>query len=462
MTLQKILAILTFAALALPVGAEEVVELAANGQAADLQCPRIAPRTIAKSGKAKASTPNDDVLEAPEPDELDGIPANSSITSRLYGFDHLQPPADRPLSIAFWGDSHFAAAFFSEELGRLSGYSKQEIHPSFIPAGIGRGGVRLPIRKHCMGGWSYKFAYTRQTEAANYAAGLSQLKSSGDNTYLWVDFRQQADTPALRRLDILFAPTIDNAAPATISIKVDDGEEKQIVLNQTDGLLRIQPDVAMSVIRLKVVEGSVTFEGFRPQYLNTTKLVMDTLAIPGSTIRGWANADPDYLTKRLGDTQYDVIILEYGTNEGNQRPFDPQAYASDLNAALGNLRRVFPSAKCLLVGPTDRGVMVRHNKKTSKRQKKAARPLPKADLLHFARIHRQISEIQRSTGAEYNCGFWNWQDAMGGPGGSYRWLYSTPRLMAKDLIHLSVPGYQQSARTFAADVRFEEWFGAPR
>ncbi len=464
MTLQKIIAALTVALLAIPVSAEETIEFTlANGQAAELQCPRNTLRPITKPGhaKAKASTASDEVLEAPEPEELDGIQSDSAITSRIYGFDQLQSPTDRPLSIAFWGDSHFAAAFFSEELGRLSGFSKQEIHPTFIPAGIGRGGVRLPIKKHCMGGWNYKFAYTRQTETPLYAAGLSQLRSSGENAYLWVDFRQQPDTPALRRLDILFAPPAENTPPATITIKVDDGEERQVTLDQPDGILHIQPEEAMSVIRLKVVEGSVIFEGFRPQYLSPTKLVMDTLAIPGSTVRGWSNADPEYLSKRLGGIQYDVVVLEYGTNEGNQRPFDPQVYASDLRLALGNLRRVFPSAKCLLVGPTDRGIMVRH-KKASKSKKKAARPLPKADLLHFARIHRQISEIQRSTGEEYNCGFWNWQDAMGGPGGAYRWLYSTPRLMAKDLIHLSVPGYQQSARTFAADVRFEEWFGTSR
>ena len=460
MILSKIVAALAVGALAMPVGAQEIIQVAGNGQAADLQCPRNTLRTIAKRSNAKPPASKDEIFEAPEPEELDDIPANSAITSRIYGFDHLLPPPDRPLSIAFWGDSHFAAAFFSEELGRLSGFSKHEIHPAFIPAGIGRGGVRLPIRKHCVGGWSYKFAYTRQTDTPNYAPGLSQLRS-GQDAYLWVDFRQQPGAPALRQLDILFSPPVDNAPPATLALKVDDGEEKLIVLNQPDGVLRIVPEEAMSVIRLKVIEGNVTFEGFRPQYLGTTKFVMDTLAIPGSTVRGWANADPDYLGKRLGDIQYDVVVLEYGTNEGNQRPFDPQAYATDLRTALGNLRHVFPSAKCLLVGPTDRGVMVRH-KKTSKHQKRSTRPAPKADLLHFARIHRQISEIQRSIGEEYNCGFWNWQDAMGGPGGAYRWLYSNPRLMAKDLIHLSVPGYQQSARTFAEDVHFEEWFGTPR
>jgi lysophospholipase L1-like esterase len=458
MTALKFPALVAALLIALSAQAEQVVNVSANGQASDLQCPKNPARAAVKTIRPAAA--EDEVLEAPAPDELEGLPAGQKAAPRLSGFEHLSAPGDRPLSIAFWGDSHFAAAFFSEELGRISGFAKQEIQPTFIPAGIGRGGVRLPVRKHCIGGgWSYKFAYVRQTGAANFAPGLSQLKAPGADAYLWVDFRQQPDTPALRSLDILFAAPAGDAPPATIAVAVDDGEEKLITLDQPDGILRIAPDNALSVVRLRVVDGNPTFEGFRPQYLTNAKLRMDTLAIPGSTVRGWANADTEYLRSRLGSINYDVVMLEYGTNEGNQRPFDPQAYTADLRTALGNLRRVFPSAQCLLVGPTDRGVMVRHVKAKKKGRKKVTRAVPKPDLLHFARIHQQISEIQRSVGRDYGCGFWNWQDAMGGPGGAYRWLYATPRLMAKDLIHLSVPGYQQSARAFATDVHFEEWFG---
>lgn len=462
MIIPKLPILLATLVLAQSALAQEIINISSNGQAANLQCPRHTARPpIKKPGRAASPAERDEVLEAPAPEELEDLLPSQDTTSRIYGFDQpALPPADRPLSIAFWGDSHFAAAFFSEELGRLSGFARQEIQPAFIPAGIGRGGVRLPIRKHCMDGWNYKFAYTRQTTTPNYAPGLSQLRSSAPEAYLWVDFRQQPDSPALRSLDILFSPPGGDTPPATLALAIDDGEERRITLDQPDGILRIIADVGMSVVRLKVIEGNVTFEGFRPQYLAPTKLFMDTLAIPGSTVRGWANADPEYLGKRLGNIQYDVIILEYGTNEGNQRPFDPQAYSTDLRAALDNLRRVFPTAQCLLVGPTDRGIMVRHSK--SKKRHKKVEKGPKPNLLHFARIHRQISEIQRDIGQEYHCAFWNWQDAMGGPGGAYRWLYSTPRLMAKDLIHLSVPGYQQSARAFASDVNFEKWFTAPR
>ena len=79
-------------------------------------------------------------------------------------------------------------------------------------------------------------------------------------------------------------------------------------------------------------------------------------------------------------------------------------------------------------------------------------------MRRFAKIHQETATIQRSVGRRYQCAFWNGQAARGGPGGAYRWLYKNPPLMARDLIHLTLPGYQQSARDFARDLHFGDWF----
>ena len=127
---------------------------------------------------------------------------------------------------------------------------------------------------------------------------------------------------------------------------------------------------------------------------------------------------------------------------------------------VSDLRQVFPEAQCVLIGPTDRGILTPRPKVKGKtKSKKPPRPGKAApDLLRFSKIHQEIGNIQRSVGQRYQCAFWNWQAAMGGPGGAYRWLYKTPPLMARDLIHLTLPGYQQSARDFARDLHFGDWF----
>ena len=430
----------------------QVVQVQANGMADELVCPA---KKAAVQPRPAQPAANAEPLEPPERDELENLlAAQEKPQPKLSLGRFSNVSANRPLVVGFWGDSHLAAHFFTDELIKLSGTARPQVQPTLIPPTMGRPGVRLPIRKSCQGaGWSYRHAYLAKDSSAAFAPSLAQLKSEVADSYLWIDFRLQAGAPALRRLDIQFAPNPDKSR-TVVGLSVDDGEEQLVELDPEDrGSLSVQPDQALSTIRLRLVEGSLSLEGFVPYYLEKTALFLDTFGFPGATARGWSTVDSAYFKERLGNVNYDLVVLEYGTNEGNNRKFDAESYAADLRRALANMRRAMPAAQCVLMGPTDRGVMVpRPAKKKGKRVKT---PLP--DLLKFSKIHREIGEVQRSVGQEFDCQFWSWQEAMGGPGGVYRWLYQTPRLMAKDLIHLTIPGYQSSARQFAEPLQIQDW-----
>ena len=446
----------------------QTLDVVADGQAVELQCP--AAKRPARRPSPPPDIPEDMVLEAPTLDELLEFLMAEPPEAQNTGLQLKHRNTGRPARIAFWGDSHLAANFFGEELVRLSGFRPQEVQAQFLPATLGRAGVRLPLRKRCQGGgWTYRYAYADPAHDGNFGPSLAQLHSHTLGSYLWIDFRQQADEPALRGVELQFALPPEDEPMPVLGITVDDGEEQIVATERAfGGLVRINADRALSVLRLRLVKGSVALEGFRPRYLETAALHLDTLAIPGATVQGWANVDPETLRARLGGADYDFVVLQYGTNEGNRRPFDAEAYSAELDQALTHLRQVFPEAQCVLIGPTDRGILTPHPKSKGKAagkgkkavsQKKAPRPKkPQPDLLRFARIHHEISDIQRSVGQRHQCAFWNWQAAMGGPGGAYRWLYKTPPLMARDLIHLTLPGYQQSARDFARDMHFTDWF----
>lgn len=428
-----------------------------DGSASDLRCPAVASQKV--PARRVAVPDSDDVMEPPALYELAGMDAGGQeeIIPRLFS-THVRHVADRPLSIAFWGDSHLAANFFGDELVRLSGLPRGKVETTFIPATMGRPGVRLPVRKSCQGGgWSYRLAFQDKSGGANYAQGLSALSSSTANSYLWVDFRQQAQTPNLRSLDLVYS--FQDGAHAALGVSVDDGAEQVVELDAGgQGVLRIQPDQSMSTVRLRLVEGSLNLEGFVPHYLETRPaLLLDTFAIPGATFKGWSAANPEYLKTRLGKTQYDVVVFEYGTNEGNVRTFDADAYRSDLRDSLSNMRRVLPDSQCILMGPADRGVLVRHLRAGRKARQIAPAAPSAADLLRFARTHQEIGSIQRSVGSEFGCSFWSWQDAMGGPGSVYKWFYHSPRWMSPDLTHLSIPGYQMTAQLFADSIQFQNW-----
>jgi len=81
-----------------------------------------------------------------------------------------------------------------------------------------------------------------------------------------------------------------------------------------------------------------------------------------------------------------------------------------------------------------------------------ASTVPVRNLLQYTRIHEEIGQIQNAVAQAQGCTVWSMLQAMGGQGGAYRWARQSPPLMARDLIHFTVPGYQQLARQFANDM----------
>jgi len=436
----------------------------AGPTAPDLQCltSKPAPRPAA------IPTPLEELYEIPEEDLLleliKSLPHAPTLPEGSRGvFSKL--PQSRPLHIGLWGDSHAAANFFTEELMQSVNLPKDKVLPLFIPPTLARGGVRLPLRKQCQGpGWKYDLAYVGAQEGVKFSRVMSRLNTAVNNSYQWVDFRTQGQQPNLRGLDILYAAS---ATSTTLGITVDQLPEQLVDLKLNErGALNIQVEGGlMSTLKLRLVKGSLSLEGFVPAYAEQARLYFDTLAIPGATARSWKLVEPEYFKALGNQTPYDVVLLQYGTNEGNQKPFDPVTYENDLTASLQNLRRIYPDAVCVLLGPTDRGTLIARSKNARPRVNTQTDPsqgphtstLAK-ELLVYARIHEQISHIQQIVATQHRCSFWDWQRAMGGPGGSYAWLKQSPPRMARDLIHLTVAGYQASARLFSQEMQFEEAF----
>lgn len=424
--------------------AAQEVFVSAGPPPGELKCP-----PLKHHHRHKRHAHNDEFMEPPDSEDLAGLPVQEETQSQQVNLGEIgRVDAARPLAIALWGDSHTASNYFSEELMRALGFAQDKVLPTFIPPDMDRSGVRLPIRKHCQGdGWNYEYAYASKQANGEYAKGLVNLKSRVPGSYLWVDFRTRAQVPDLLSLDILFAPPTAGAR-TVVGLSVDDGAEQRVEL-EGEGTIHVRAEQPLSTIKLRLVEGSVVLQGFIPHYVAPPAVYMDTLSIPGSTVRGWKALDTAYLKEKDSGVQYDLVILEYGTNEGNDRSLDLGKYQTDLRASLQNMRQVYPGALCVLIGPPDRGVLVNHRRG---RKYKNAKP-PRVDVLKYALIHQKIGDIQRAVGEEYSCAYWSWQDAMGGPGSAYRWLHHSPALMGRDITHMSVTGLQLSARRFAEDAK---------
>lgn len=409
-----------------------------NASAPDLVCPGRRSAASRPTAPPTDMVPPEELLrdDAINPEYAAAAPP-ALPAEVLSGFSLPTTPG-RQLRIGVWGDSHVAAGFITDEMARVALGKGIDARTTFVPATVGRPGIRLGLKKVCKGdAWRFESAYIAPGQV-RVGPGLATLRSTAVGSYLWLDMRGATWGPVMR-VEILYAPVRAQTA-AAIGVRVDEGGEVRFGLASEaselgPAVISLNGVTSLSTIKLRVLRGEFVLHGFRVTYDSRPALAIDVFGIPSATAKGWANVDVDYFRRSIGDASYDAVVLEYGTNEGAAAKFDSERYTATLVSSLRNLRAVFPSSACVLMGPTDRGVRI----------PRRARNRGKIDLLRYSRTHQEITRIQREVGAGYNCAVWDWQAYMGGAGAIYRWALRKPPLASSDLIHLTLAGYRQSA-----------------
>jgi hypothetical protein len=123
----------------------------------------------------------------------------------------------------------------------------------------------------------------------------------------------------------------------------------------------------------------------------------------------------------------DVVILAFGTNEANDRDFNPETYRQELEALLARFQRAAPRAALLLVGPPDGQLR-----------------------LGSAATLAAVIGLQRETAARLGAAFVDRQKAMGGPGAMDTWFRQG--LANADRVHLNAQGYPRLAQLMLREV----------
>ena len=421
--------------------------------------------------RARRSTaaPNPDPMEMPHPD-MHPMPAKrvaqAGVAEAVSAPRGMLPPSFRPnfpgqpYRMAIWGDSHLAAGFFTDELVKQLNVPGEAVSNVLLPANMGKAGVRLPIRRSCVSSqWKYEPGYLGRDNTTAPGPGLMNMYSDQPGSTLAWDVRSDVKVPGHERVRILYQQT---DAPIGLAISVDGGAEQPVMLDERAGpaVLELLAEQPISQIRLRLVSGALRFQGLELASRQAHPFEIDVFGYPGATVAGWKSADLDYLRHWFVQRPYQLVMLEFGTNEGNVAPFNLDAYRNTLTESVRNMRAIFPTATCMLIAPGDRGVLVPRSANIRAKDKKsraAAARQRKAkgaqiDLLQYSRIHADIGRVQAEVAQAAGCSAWSMQDAMGGQGKAYEWARQSPALMAKDLIHFTVAGYHRLAQQFFKDM----------
>jgi lysophospholipase L1-like esterase len=438
--------------LALPVNAQDNSHRYTLQNGSDtraLRCPthsRVAPPRAV----------SDEDLEPPDAEEIDelGQLLASLAVDKPASIETLPTAEAIPRRIAIWGDSHLAAGSFAAELRRVLGAQGVRLRSPFLPLTMGRAGVLLPLRRHCMDAWKSELAHTARQTMLTTGIGMNALHGDAE-AYLWLDLRNDAGEADVQSVDLYF-----RASPGegSIAVSIDGGPEGRIALagDGASGVITITGTAPISVLKIRVQQQPVVLHGLYLNYREPPAAVLDAFGIPGATARSWQQIDPQSFTQYFRAHTYDMVMLEFGTNEGNARPFDAAAYRRMLGESLRNLRTVFPDARCLLIAPGDRGVLLPRSRKAGGKKGESRKGRAASQLLQFSVIHDHIFRIQKEVGARHRCEAWSMQAAMGGQGGAYRWLLASPPLMARDLTHFTSRGYQRLAQDLADSLGWKE------
>ncbi|WP_396430575.1 SGNH/GDSL hydrolase family protein [Limnohabitans sp.] len=421
-----------------------------------LVCPRKGPSSV------RPLAPPPEPTQIPDEDEVASALQDAPVA---IGLQPTRPAPAWPSNpargwrIAVWGDSHMAAAFFSDQLQRKLAPADAPVSSRFVHAGVGHGGVRGLVRKTCLSGeWAREMAYAHADAASAPGPGMTSLVAKRPGATLALDLRDSQGQARHTRMQLLYHG--EGGGYTQLAVSVDGEAETLVSLDPQagPGALALQTTAPLSTLKIRVVEGAFRFQGIKlSETPAPAALHMDLFAYPGATAAGWVRSDLNYLASWFTDQSYDLALIAFGTNEGNDPRFNETAYRDTLTRALSQFRQVFPQTQCVLIGPGDRGVRVVKSKaaKTSKKQspqsKRSAKAASSAKLLKYAHIHAQIGQIQAEVAALHACSAWSMQTAMGGVGSAYPWARKNPPLMAPDLLHFTPAGYRELANIFLAD-----------
>lgn len=153
-------------------------------------------------------------------------------------------------------------------------------------------------------------------------------------------------------------------------------------------------------------------------------IVVDQLAIAGAKARHQLLWEPSVWLPLLRSRNPDLIALSYGNNELDDKHLHESEHEAHFVATLTRMRRAFPDAACLVIGPSDRQMQV------------SGRWVTPEALPYFIEMQRRVATAE-------GCAFFDMLEWQGGPSAATRWLEADPPLMREDRVHFTESAYRR-------------------
>jgi lysophospholipase L1-like esterase len=368
-----------------------------------------------------------------------GLVAKShALNAYFYDLGALQAGRLTHLRIVQIGDSHTAGDYFSGDL-------RDTLQARDGNGGIGTRVAGLPyigVRQKDMtisqsGLWHYHNSLTDHDFTDYGISGFTAVSRS-------VDASLSLTVTDPRGFDKGFVEFVCRHTGGFLQIDIDGVTVKTISTYGPDGTLgRIAFHAPSSgAHQLTVVAKAKGIEvlGWNTER-NDPGVIYDSFGVVGSTAGITQNWNPEIVSRQLAWLHPALIILAYGTNEGAEPDFDPDAYGAMFGKLLYDIHHWSPGSAVLIISPTDGS----HQSRDCTGTDCPWLTLPALDA---------VRQVQAQQAQLHYAAVWNAAAPEQDSGGMNGWAAMTPPLARGDHLHFTATGYSILANAL------DEWLTA--
>lgn len=357
-------------------------------------------------------------------------------------FDKLEagPVRGQTINILQIGDSHSAG-------DNLAGGWREPLQAHYGNGGRGAmppgkpfdGYIPRDVTVTQSAGWSVTSLFdpafrTGERRALFGISGFRQTAAAAGAT-----LTMTPDTPAFsfRRFVVC---AVMGPGQGAYTLRLGDAVTRQVSLDAPDthvGCTTVQSEARQSLAEIAVDAGPVTLTSWG-SFTDDGGITLSNLGVVGTQISNFAETDDAAVKAEIEAYRPDLVVIEFGTNDGFVGRFEPESYEAVLRSQIARIRRLSDHTPILLLGAPDAD---------SDRTELAANaptdpgdPHPGPGFWYPPPALAAVRDIQRRVARQMGVAFWDWSSRMGGPGTADRWANADPPLMRKDRVHYTVAG----------------------
>ncbi len=219
--------------------------------------------------------------------------------------------------------------------------------------------------------------------------------------------------------------SLGNTKPAGSVQLVQNGTSKNIALNQGKTINVVQ----LTSTPCRKIQLNFNLPERQPIYGVSFEskggVIVDNLPTRGNS-GGWLMYLNEEVLKQFQQhLDVDLIMLQFGLNVLNAKMEDYSWYQKEMKLVIQHLRRGFPGAQILVIGPSDRAIKIDGTMKTD----------PSV---------ARITAVLRAAAEESEVAFFSIYESMGGAGTIVKWVDSeVPPLANSDYTHFNFKGSEK-------------------